>query len=573
MPSHWTGAPRCDDHIHMSDLNQRAAAGTPGGPVTPDQLIDLDSLLAAYHDHRPDPAHPEQCVAFGTSGHRGSSLDRTFNEAHILAITQAIVEHRVARGIGGPVLVGKDTHALSSVAERTAIEVLSANGVPVRIQGSHGITATPVISRAILAFNEGRSATDPGRADGIIITPSHNPPRDGGFKYNPPDGGPADGDITGGIERRANEILAAGLTDVRRGSSTVDVATLPGVEVVDFIRPYVEALSSVIDVASIRSAGLRLAAHPLGGASLPIWPVLAEVHGIDVTVTDDTLDPRFGFMTLDADGLVRMDCSSPFAMAPLVAQMASGAYDLAFGNDPDSDRHGIVCRSSGLMNPNRFLAVAIEHLLATRSDWSAKSRIGKTLVSSLLIDRVVAAADRPLCEVPVGFKWFAPGLFDGSLCFGGEESAGASFLRFDGTPWTTDKDGIVMDLLAAEIMAHSGRDPGEHERTMVEKFGDPVYRRISAPADAATRSTLKNLDPSAVSAVTLAGDPIKTILTRAPGNDAPIGGLKVCTEHGWFAARPSGTEPISKIYAESLRDEAHLERILAEAQSMIAAVI
>ena len=558
----------------MSHSNHLAAPGTPGGPVTAEHLIDLDALNSAYLDDRPDPASSEQRVAFGTSGHRGSSLDRTFNEAHILAITQAIVEHRIAHGIGGPVLVGKDTHALSTAAERTAIEVLSANGVPVHIQGDHGITATPVISRAILAYNEGRTALDPGRADGIIITPSHNPPRDGGFKYTPPDGGPAAGDITGGIERRANEILAADLSDVRRtSSSSGDASTLPGVEVVDFIRPYVEALSKVIDLAAIRAAGLRLAAHPLGGASLPIWPVLAEVHGIEVTVTDDTLDPRFGFMTLDADGLVRMDCSSPFAMAPLVAQMAGGEYDLAFGNDPDSDRHGIVCRNSGLMNPNRFLAVAIEHLLATRNDWSRKSRIGKTLVSSILIDRVVAAANRSLCEVPVGFKWFAPGLFDGSICFGGEESAGASFLTFDGKPWTTDKDGIVMDMLAAEILAKSGRDPGEHEASMIERFGDPVYRRISAPADARTRNALKKLDASAVTATELAGDPITATLTEAPGNGAPIGGLKVCTAQGWFAARPSGTEPIYKIYAESLRDQHHLERILEEAQSMVDAVI
>jgi len=549
-----------------------AAPGTPGGLATERDLVDLDALLAAYHDRRPDPGTAEQRVAFGTSGHRGSSLDTTFNDDHIAAITQAIVEFRAARGIGGPVLLGKDTHALSGPAERTAVEVLSANGVAVRVQADHGLTATPVISRAILAFNAGRAADDAGRADGIIITPSHNPPRDGGFKYNPPDGGPAGGEITGWVERRANEILEGGLAAVRRtASGDRPLAELAGVEAVDFIHPYVESLAEVIDLDAIRGAGLSLATHPLGGAALPVWPVLAEVHGIEVTVVDDTIDPRFGFMTLDKDGLVRMDCSSPQAMAPLVAMMAGGGYDLAFGNDPDSDRHGIVCRSNGLMNPNRYLAVAIGHLLATRAAWKPSMQVGKTLVSSILIDRVVADAGRTLCEVPVGFKWFAPGLFDGSICFGGEESAGASFLKRDGSVWTTDKDGIVMDLLAAEILATTGRDPGEHERAIVERFGDPAYRRISAPADAPTRAALKNLDASAVTATELAGDPITAILTRAPGNDAAIGGLKVATEHGWFAARPSGTEPISKIYAESLRGPEHVERILDEAQAIVTA--
>ncbi|MDG1977056.1 MAG: hypothetical protein P8I44_00670, partial [Phycisphaerales bacterium] len=525
-----------------------APAGQPGGLATSQDLVDLDALLAAYHDRRPDPDIAAQQVAFGTSGHRGSALDTTFNDDHIAAITQAIVEFRSDQGIDGPVLLGKDTHALSGPAERTAVEVLSANGVAVRIQGGDGITATPIISRAILAWNQSKTTDDSGRADGIIITPSHNPPRDGGFKYNPPDGGPAGGDITGRVERRANEILAGGLDAVRRTSSgDRPLTTLDHVEAVDFIRPYVEALAEVIDLEPIRDAGLRLATHPLGGASFPVWPVLAEVHGIDVTIVDDTIDPRFAFMTLDKDGLIRMDCSSPQAMAPLVARMSGGEYDLAFGNDPDSDRHGIVCRSNGLMNPNRFLAVAIRHLLATRTDWKPSSRIGKTLVSSVLIDRVVADAGRTLCEVPVGFKWFAPGLFDGSIAFGGEESAGASFLTRDGRPWTTDKDGIVMDLLAAEILATTGRDPGEHEAEIVARFGDSTYRRISAPADAATRSALKALDASAVTATELAGDPITATLTRAPGNDAAIGGLKVTTEHGWFAARPSGTEPISKI--------------------------
>ena len=551
-----------------------APAGTPGGLATPGDLVDLDALLAAYDERHPDPGTPGQRVSFGTSGHRGSALDSTFNDDHIAAITQAIVEFRVKEGIGGPVILGKDTHASSGQAERTAVEVLSANGVPVRIQGGMGITATPIVSRAILAFNEGRPDDDPGRCDGIIITPSHNPPRDGGFKYNPPDGGPAGAEITGWVERRANEILEGGLSAVRRSSSgDRDLAVLDGVEETDFIHPYVEALSSIIDVASIRGAGLRLATHPLGGASFPVWEVLAEVHGIEVAIVDPTIDPRFGFMTLDKDGLVRMDCSSPQAMAPLVATMADGGFDLAFGNDPDSDRHGIVCRSNGLMNPNRYLAVAIQHLLATRTSWDRSIGVGKTLVSSILIDRVVADAGRNLCEVPVGFKWFAPGLHDGSLCFGGEESAGASFLTTAGGTWTTDKDGIVMDLLAAEILATTGRDPGEHEASIVERFGDPAYRRISAPADAETRAALKDLDASAVSATELAGDPITATLTRAPGNGAAIGGLKDATEHGWFAARPSGTEPISKIYAESLRGPDHVDRILEEAQAIVDAAV
>ena len=556
----------------MSHEPRLASPGRPGGLATAEDLVDLDVLLAAYHDRRPDPSAAAEQVAFGTSGHRGSSLDTTFNDDHIAAITQAIVEFRAERGIGGPILLGKDTHALSGPAERTAAEVLSANGVRVRIQTDAGITATPVISRAILAHNQSRTAADTGRADGIIITPSHNPPRDGGFKYNPPDGGPAGSEITGQVERRANEILADGLDAVKRTSSgDRPLASLDHVEAVDFIRPYVDSLAEVIDLEAIRDAGLELATHPLGGASFPVWPVLAEIHGIEVTIVDDTVDPRFAFMTLDKDGLIRMDCSSPQAMAPLVARMSGGEYDLAFGNDPDSDRHGIVCRSNGLMNPNRFLAVSIRHLLATRSEWNPSSRIGKTLVSSILIDRVVADAGRTLCEVPVGFKWFAPGLFDGSICFGGEESAGASFLTRAGRPWTTDKDGIVMDLLAAEILATTGRDPGEHESEIVDRFGDSTYRRISAPADAATRSALKALDASAVTATELAGDPISAILTRAPGNDAAIGGLKVTTEHGWFAARPSGTEPISKIYAESLKGSDHVERILDEAQAIVAA--
>ena len=537
--------------------------GSPGAPPLPEQLVDLDAMLSAYHDLKPDLNDPTHQVAFGTSGHRGSSFDGTFNEAHILAITQAIVEYRASEGIDGPILMGKDTHGLSRSAERTALEVFAANEVPTRIQSNDSITATPVISRAILAYNDQRTT---GRADGIIITPSHNPPRDGGIKYNPPHGGPAGSEATGWIEGRANEILSNGNSEVQRIPFERALSSAY-VEEFDFNRPYVEALTSVVDIEAIRSAGLNLGVHPLGGANLPIWSPLAEIHGIDVTVVNDTLDPRFAFMTLDKDGLIRMDCSSPYAMAELVAM--KDHFDLAFGNDPDSDRHGIVCPSNGLMNPNRFLAVAIEHLLKTRESWPAAAAIGKTVVSSILIDKVVAAENRELCEVPVGFKWFAKGLFDGSLLFGGEESAGASFLTFAGKPWTTDKDGIVMDLLAAEILARTGRDPGEHERELTDRFGAPSYSRIQAPADAAQRNKMKNLSPNDISANELGGDPITAILTNAPGNDAPIGGLKVATDYGWFAARPSGTEPISKIYAESLRDDSHLARILEEAQAIV----
>ena len=537
--------------------------GKPGGHPLPEQLIDTETLLKAYFEQTPDPSVPAHQVSFGTSGHRGSSLDTTFNEPHIHAITQAIVEYRAQRGIDGPVLVGKDTHALSRSAEQSAIEVLAANDVPTRIQEHDGITATPVISRSILTYNRDRSG---GLADGIIITPSHNPPRDGGFKYNPPHGGPAGSDATSWIEKRANEIMRNGNRDVQRIPFEKAIKS-SCINATDFTRPYVEQLNQVINIEAIRSAGLKLGVHPLGGACLPIWAPLAEIHGIEVEIVDDTVDPRFAFMTLDKDGLIRMDCSSPWAMAPLLA--VKDHFDLAFGNDPDSDRHGIVCRSSGLMNPNRYLAVAINHLLQTRTGWPEKAAIGKTLVSSCLIDRVVAASPRSLCEVPVGFKWFAEGLHDGTLGFGGEESAGASFLEFNGQPWTTDKDGIIMDLLAAEILATTGRDPGEHEQELISRYGEPCYQRIQSPADSEQRSRLKKLSPDDVQAKTLAGDPITAILTRAPGNDAPIGGLKVVTEEGWFAARPSGTEPISKIYAESMRGEEHLQQILDEAQLIV----
>ena len=540
-----------------------APPGSPGGPPLPEQLIDVDAMVTSYHDVSPDPNSPSQQVAFGTSGHRGSSFDGTFNEAHILAITQAIVEYRAKEGIKGPVLMGKDTHGLSRPAERTALEVLAANEIPTQIQANDSITATPVISRAILAYNAERSSA---LADGIVITPSHNPPRDGGFKYNPPHGGPAGSDVTGWIERRANEILANGNAAVKRIPFKRALASTC-VEQTDFNSQYVQALPLVVDLDLIRSANLTLGVHPLGGANLPIWEPLAEIHGVNIQVVNDTLDPQFAFMTLDKDGLIRMDCSSPYAMASLVAM--KDKFDLAFGNDPDSDRHGIVCPSGGLMNPNRFLAVAIDHLLKTRTFWPAGAAIGKTVVSSILIDKVVASHNRQLCEVPVGFKWFSEGLYDGSLLFGGEESAGASFLTLKGKPWTTDKDGIVMDLLAAEILAKTGRDPGQHEQDLTKQFGAPCYTRIQAPADTAERSSLKNLSPDDITAKELAGDPITAVMTHAPGNDAAIGGLKVATEHGWFAARPSGTEPISKIYAESLRDQVHLDRIIEEAQAIV----
>jgi phosphoglucomutase len=521
-------------------------------------LIDVDALLRAYHDDAPDPESTHERVAFGTSGHRGSAFDRTFNEPHILAITQAIVEYRAKRGIDGPVLIAKDTHALSRPAERTAIEVLAGNDVPIHAQANDGYTATPVLSRAILTYNDGRSR---GLADGIIITPSHNPPRDGGFKYNPPHGGPAGSDATGWIEARANEILEGGNQAVRRTPFERAALTKD-----DFSRAYVGALDRVINVEAIRGARLRLGVHPLGGASLPIWALLAEIHGVDVEIVDATIDPTFSFMTLDTDGLIRMDPSSPSAMERLIEVAPS--YDTAFATDPDADRHGIVCPSAGLMNPNRFLAVAIDHLLSTRSKWPANA-IGKTLVSSMLIDQVVASHNRRVYEVPVGFKWFAEGLHDGSLLFGGEESAGASFLCFDGTPWTTDKDGILMGLLAAEILATRGIDAAACEGEITARFGAPFYRRIQAPADQAQRARLKGLSPDALTVTELAGDPITAILTHAPGNDQPIGGLKVTTATGWFAARPSGTEPISKIYGESMRDEPHLEQILLEAQLIV----
>ena len=535
-----------------------------GKPAPRELLIDPAHLERDYFERRPDLEDPAQRVAFGTSGHRGSAARGSFNEDHILAITQAICEFRAAAGTDGPLFLGKDTHALSRPAERTALEVLAANDVATIVQEGDGFTPTPVISRSILAYNHGRTT---GRADGIVVTPSHNPPEDGGFKYNPPTGGPADTDVTRRIQDRANEILAAGLRDVKRVSFEA-AWRASTTRAQDLCLPYVRALSRAIDMEAIRSAGLKLGVDPLGGASVGYWEPINRVYGLDVEVVNPTVDPTFSFMTVDHDGRIRMDCSSRFAMQRLVA--LKDRFRVVFANDPDSDRHGIVTPSAGLMNPNHYLAVAIDWLLGQRPDWPREAVVGKTLVSSAMIDRVVKRRGRTLSEVPVGFKWFAPGLFDGTCCFGGEESAGASFLCRDGSVWTTDKDGILLDLLAAEITALSGRDPGEHHRDLVAEFGEPRYTRIDAPATPAEKAKLEKLAPESVSDADLAGDPITAKLTRAPGNGAAIGGLKVETATGWFAARPSGTENIYKIYAESFRDEAHLERIVAEAREIVA---
>ena len=535
-----------------------------GKPAPDNLLVDLARLEAAYHDTSPDPADPAQLVQFGTSGHRGSALNGSFTAAHILAITQAICDHRRAQGIDGPVYMGRDSHALSTAAQHTALEVLAANGVTTLIQRDGGVTPTPVVSRAILVHNRGRNT---GLADGILITPSHNPPEDGGFKYNPPNGGPAETGVTRWVQDRANALLAAGNREVKRVGLTAALAA-ETTRQEDFIRPYVDDLRNVIDMAAIRAAGLRLGADPLGGASLPYWQPIAETYGLDITVVNDRLDPRFAFMPLDHDGRIRMDCSSPFAMAGLIG--LKDRFDLAFANDPDADRHGIVTPSAGLLNPNHYLAVAIDYLLTHRPHWPATAAVGKTLVSSALIDRVVARHRRHLLEVPVGFKWFAPGLFDGSCCFGGEESAGASFLRLDGTVWTTDKDGPLLNLLAAEITARTGRDPGELFAALTGELGVSFYTRIDTPATPAQKAQLQKLSPDAVPNTTLAGDPIVARLTRAPGNDAPIGGLKLASDYGWCVARPSGTEDIVKLYAESFRDPAHLQHILDEAQQIMA---
>jgi phosphoglucomutase len=534
------------------------------GQLTPRSLlVDVPELVSAYYTRRPDPAAAEQRVAFGTSGHRGSSLRHSFNEAHILAITQAICEHRAAAGIDGPLFLGMDTHGLSTPARITALEVLAANGVTVCITG--GYTPTPAVSHAILSANRGRTSR---LADGILITPSHNPPEDGGFKYNPPNGGPADTDVTAAVEARANELLRAGLQGVRRipiqAALTADTTRS-----FDFITPYVKELATILDMDAIRGAGLRIGVDPMGGAGISYWPVIAETYGIALDIVNDAVDPTFSFMHLDRDGKIRMDCSSPFAMAGLVE--LKDRYDIAFGNDTDFDRHGIVTRSAGLMNPNHYLSVAIDYLFRHR-DWPAAA-IGKTLVSSSMIDRVAAELGRTLAEVPVGFKWFVDGLYSGQYGFGGEESAGASFLRKDGTVWTTDKDGILLDLLAAEITAVTGKDPGEHYRALTERFGAPAYERMDAPATPAEKSVLKKLSPAQVTATELAGEPIQARLTAAPGNGAPIGGLKVVAENGWFAARPSGTEDVYKIYAESFLGEDHLHRIQNEARDIVAAAL
>jgi phosphoglucomutase len=538
-----------------------------GKPAPASLLIDVAKLERDYYTQQPDVADANQRVSFGTSGHRGTPRNGTFTEAHILATTQAICEYRAGQGIRGPLFMGMDSHAISAAAQRTALEVLAANGVETFIQRAGGFTPTPSISHAILSYNRGRQD---GLADGIVITPSHNPPEDGGFKYNPPNGGPADTDITGWVQNRANEILRGGNAAVKR--LTYEAALKAGnTHLHDFITPYVETLGEVIDLAAIKSAGVRLGVDPLGGASLPYWEPIRQRYGLDLTVVNPQVDPRFGFMTVDHDGKIRMDCSSPHAMAGLVG--LKDKFTVAFGNDPDADRHGIVTPSAGLLNPNHYLAVAIRYLLTHRPDWKTTSAVGKTLVSSSIIDRVVADLGRQLTEVPVGFKWFTPGLFDGSVCFGGEESAGASFLRRDGRVWSTDKDGLILGLLAAEICATTGKDPGQHYAEITAQFGAPSYRRIDAPATPEQKQAFKKLTPDAVRADTLAGDAITAKLTRAPGNNADIGGLKVCTANGWFAARPSGTENIYKVYAESFKGAAHLDRIIAEAQEMVTAAL
>ena len=534
-----------------------------GKPAPRELLVDLGRLERAYYDRVPDPANPAEQVSFGTSGHRGSSLRGSFNEAHIVAITQAICEYRRSQSIDGPLYMGKDTHALSRPAERTALEVLAANGVDTVIQQDDGVTPTPVISHAILVYNRGRAAH---WADGIVVTPSHNPPADGGFKYNPPNGGPADTHVTAWVQARANELLRQRNAGVKRVpfATAIKAATT---HQDDFARGYVDDLRHVIDMDAIRHAGLTIGVDPLGGATHDYWEPINRVYGLHITVVDPTIDPQFAFMTVDHDGQIRMDPSSPYAMARLVA--LKDRYRVVFATDPDADRHGIVTSSTGLMNPNQYLAVAIDYLLTNRPDWPARIAVGKTVVSSSLIDRVVARRGHRLSEVPVGFKWFVPGLFDGSLCFGGEESAGASFLRRDGTVWATDKDGPIMALLAAEITARTGKDPGEHYRALTAELGTPHYTRIDAPATPEQKARLEQLAPEAVSETQLAGEPISAKLTRAPGNDAPIGGLKVIARSGWFAARPSGTENIYKIYAESFKDQAHLDAIVREAHAMV----
>ncbi|MEV4641916.1 phosphoglucomutase (alpha-D-glucose-1,6-bisphosphate-dependent) [Actinoplanes sp. NPDC049548] len=538
-----------------------------GTPADSRDTIDVPRVVLSYYTEHPDPQVAEQKVAFGTSGHRGSSLRTAFNEDHIVATSQAIVEYRRDQGTDGPLFLGRDTHALSEPAMVSALEVFAANDVKVLIDSRDGYTPTPALSHAILTYNRGRSG---GLADGVVVTPSHNPPDDGGFKYNPPNGGPADTDATKWIQDRANALIAGGLKDVRRvGAARARASEL--VSGYDYLSSYVDDLGAVIDMDAIRTAGVRIGADPLGGASVAYWGEIGERYGLDLTVVNPDVDPTFRFMTLDWDGKIRMDCSSPYAMASLIAQ--KDRFQLATGNDADADRHGIVTPDGGLMNPNHYLAVAISYLFRVRTDWPAGAAIGKTLVSSSMIDRVAADLGRKLVEVPVGFKWFVPGLLDGSVGFGGEESAGASFLRRDGGPWSTDKDGILLDLLASEILATTGRTPSQHYADLTAKFGSPAYARIDAPATRDEKAILGKLSPSQVSAKELDGEPITAVLTSAPGNDAPIGGLKVATESGWFAARPSGTEDVYKIYAESFKGPEALARIQEEARAVVSAAL
>ncbi|NMO56591.1 alpha-D-glucose phosphate-specific phosphoglucomutase [Actinoplanes sp. TBRC 11911] len=539
-------------------------ASRAGKPAEPSDLIDVPRVVSRYYTEHPDPGVATQRVAFGTSGHRGSSLRTAFNEDHIAATSQAIVEYRKAQGTDGPLFLGRDTHALSEPATITALEVFAANDVTTLVDSRDGYTPTPAVSHAILTYNRGRTS---GFADGVVVTPSHNPPDDGGFKYNPPNGGPADTDATKWIQDRANELIAAGLKGVRR----VPAPQAREADTYDFLDNYVADLPAAIDMDAIRAAGLHIGADPLGGASVAYWGAIAERYGLDLTVVNPRVDPAFGFMTLDWDGKIRMDCSSPYAMASLIEH--KDRYQLATGNDADADRHGIVTPDAGLMNPNHYLAVAISYLFRNRTDWGAGAAVGKTLVSSSMIDRVAADLGRRLVEVPVGFKWFVPGLLDGSIGFGGEESAGASFLRRDGGAWSTDKDGILLDLLASEILATTGRTPSEHYRDLTAKFGEPAYARIDAPATREEKAVLGKLSPDQIKAKELAGEPITAVLTTAPGNGAPIGGLKVVTESGWFAARPSGTEDVYKIYAESFQGPEHLARIQEEARDVVSAAL
>ncbi len=538
-----------------------------GKPAPSELLVNIPRLVTAYYTHRPDVSDPAQRVSFGTSGHRGSPLKGSFNEAHILAVTQAICRERRERGIDGPLFLGMDTHALSEPAMASALEVLAANGVTVMIQEGRGYTPTPVISHAILTYNRGRTT---GRADGIVITPSHNPPEDGGFKYNPPHGGPADPETTARIEELANRLLAEGNAGVRRIPFQRALAA-DTTRFYDYVGPYTADLANILDMEAIAGAGLKIGVDPLGGASVAFWDPIAERYDLEIEVVNRTVDPTFGFMTVDKDGKIRMDCSSPYAMAKLIE--LKDRFDVAFGNDPDTDRHGIVTRGSGLMAPNHYLSASIWYLFQHRPGWRPDAAVGKTLVSSSMIDRVGTFLGRTISEVPVGFKWFVDGLLDGAYGFAGEESAGASFLRLDGTVWTTDKEGIIMDLLAAEMMAVTGRAPDELYAELEERFGSPVYERLDLPATAEQKAALKGLSPEQVTAEELAGEPIRAKLTHAPGNGAPIGGLKVVAENAWFAARPSGTEEINKIYAESFKGRKHLERVLEEAMAIVEATL